>query len=120
MRKALREQRRARRGKATVYLRKYPRSSAKRRRPHYHIVNSVAHTCPEGAEALHGTCNDRGRIVLRAATLHARHNQDDAPYHLPARTEKWTTLSEMEMDECFLGVLKDEVSVAGEEEIRGQ
>ena len=36
---------------------------------------------PEGVEALHGMCmpgHSQGRI--RAVALHARYNQDDAPY----------------------------------------
>jgi hypothetical protein len=44
---------------------------------------------PEGVEALHGMCmpgHSRGRI--RAAALHARYSQEDAPYRPLAHADR--------------------------------
>ena len=69
---------------------KMPRSSRKRLPDHgqsrirveaHHNVNSGAHACPQGVEALHGRCiPNHGRGRIRAAALHAWHNQEDAAY----------------------------------------
>jgi len=70
-----------------------------------------------GVEALHGRCMpNHGRGRIRAAALHAWHNQEDVPYQpLPTLTTHGSLF-----DKWSVGVLKDEMLVAGEKEIGGQ
>ena len=77
---------------------KMPRSSRKRLPDHgqsrirveaHHNVNSGAHACPQGVEALHGRCiPNHGRGRIRAVALHAWHNQEDAAYEMLVPEEK--------------------------------